>query len=55
MKLTNKLKNLENEWFDKNTSNYQEIYVPIEVAKRLQLKHDDKIAAEIKSVETYIA
>jgi|TARA_Y100000310_G_C20703661_1_gene832431 hypothetical protein len=47
MKLNNKIKNKESQWFEKNTSNYQEVYIPIEIAKNLELRHYDKIAVEI--------
>lgn len=49
MKLNRKIKNIESKWFEKSTSNYQEINVPINLARNLQLKHNDKVAIKIKS------
>ncbi|MBN4049212.1 hypothetical protein JYT91_01200 [archaeon AH-315-M20] len=49
MRLNKKIKNIESKWFEKNISNYQEVYAPIKLARNLNLKHDDKIAVKIKT------
>ena len=55
MKIKNKLKNLESEWFEKSTSKYlNHVYIPQTIFKELNLKHNDAVAVELKSNNFYL-